>query len=160
MYTYWYFWCSYIMYTCIGGRDVPKEDGSGDVIHLHLSNLLSFMTGADHPPPLGFSSAPQIEFTDDPKAVLPRACLRFISPCILLSIMLLKCLWCCFDLSTWFWSCVIVTLTLEGYVKPLYIYIYVFEEHLIALLLCITFWVKMHLHLTIKHFVHSACQYT
>ena len=50
-----------------------KEDGSGDVLELGLGDLLSFVTGADHPPPLGFSSSPEIEFTDDSLHILPKA---------------------------------------------------------------------------------------
>lgn len=60
------------MYT-EGGRGVPKENDPEEVIHLDLGNLLSFISGAAHPPPLGFSIKPLIEFTDDPNAVLPRA---------------------------------------------------------------------------------------
>lgn len=51
---------------------MPMEDGS-DTIRLDLSTLLSFVTGADHPPPLGFTIKPQIEFTDDTEHILPRA---------------------------------------------------------------------------------------
>ena len=39
-----------------------KEDGPGKFMELSLGDLLSFVTGADYPPPLGFSSSPEIEF--------------------------------------------------------------------------------------------------
>lgn len=42
-------------------------------MHVGLGDLLSFVTGADHPPPLGFSVSPAIQFTDDPERVLPKA---------------------------------------------------------------------------------------
>ena len=61
------------MYTLTGGCVIEKEDGSGDVLHIGLGDLLSFVTGADHPPPLGFSVSPSIKFTDDPQRVLPKA---------------------------------------------------------------------------------------
>ena len=55
-----------------GGRKVMKEDGSGNLLELRL-DLLSFVTGADYPPPLGFSASPDIEFTDDSLHILPKA---------------------------------------------------------------------------------------
>ena len=50
-----------------------KEDGSGDFLELGLGDLLSFVTGADYPSPLGFISSPEIEFTDDSLHTLPKA---------------------------------------------------------------------------------------
>ena len=57
----------------LGGRQVLKEDGSGEYILLNLKKLLIFITGADHVPPLGFPSRPQIVFTNVPERTLPRA---------------------------------------------------------------------------------------
>ena len=56
-----------------GGRKVMKEDGSGDLLELRLEDLLSFVTGADYPPPLGLSASPDTEFTDDSLHILPKA---------------------------------------------------------------------------------------
>ena len=56
----------------LDGRLVQKEDGTG-VINLTLGDLLVFVTGADHPPPLGFLLSPEVEFTDDTSRTLPWA---------------------------------------------------------------------------------------
>ena len=61
------------LYVLTGGRVIEKEDGSGQVLYIGLGDLLSFVTGADGPPPLGFSVSPAIKFTDDPQRVLPKA---------------------------------------------------------------------------------------
>ena len=74
-----------------------KEDGSGDFLELVLEDLLSFVTGADYPPPLGFPSSPEIVFTDDSLHLLPKA-----STCTLtlyLSVNLIDCL--CVSLMNW-----------------------------------------------------------
>ena len=57
-----------------------KEDGSGKFMELSLGDLLSFVTGADYPPPLGFSSSPEIEFVDDVLHILPKASTFVIAP--------------------------------------------------------------------------------
>ena len=46
----------------LDGRLLQKEDGTG-AINLTLGDLLVFVTGADHPPPLGFLLSPEVEFT-------------------------------------------------------------------------------------------------
>ena len=38
-----------------------------------LGDLLVFVTGADHSPPLGFLLSPEVEFTDDTSRTLPWA---------------------------------------------------------------------------------------
>ena len=65
--------CLLQLLLCAAGRKVTKEDGSGEQLELRLGDLLSFVTGADYPPPLGFASPPEIEFTDDPLHVLPKS---------------------------------------------------------------------------------------
>ena len=57
----------------IGERQVPREDDSGETISLTLRDLLSFVTGCDYPPLLGFPQQPSIYFTDDAKRLLPWA---------------------------------------------------------------------------------------
>lgn len=54
----------------VDGRTIHKEDDSGD-IELTLEDLLAFVTGADHPPPLGFLTSPEITFTNQPDRILP-----------------------------------------------------------------------------------------
>ncbi len=53
-------------------RVIRKEDDSDDIV-LCLGDFLAFVTGADHPPPLGFMNSPEVEFCDDPSRTLPRA---------------------------------------------------------------------------------------
>lgn len=48
------------------------EDGS-EGSTLTLESLLAFVTGADHPPPLGFRRRPQIMFKEDDGFKLPTA---------------------------------------------------------------------------------------
>ena len=55
------------------GRVIERDDGSRDVLHVGLGDLRSFIIGADHPPPPGFSVSPAIQFTNDPESVLPKA---------------------------------------------------------------------------------------
>ena len=43
------------LHALTGGHVIEREDGSGDVLHIGLGDLLSFVTRADYPPPLGFS---------------------------------------------------------------------------------------------------------
>ena len=55
----------------VGGKTFEKEDGG--VVTLTLGDLLAFVTGAEHPPPLGFLYSPEIEFSDDAERTLPWA---------------------------------------------------------------------------------------
>lgn len=63
----------YIIVVCLlGGREFRRLDDEG-VIELHLGDLLSFITGADHNPPLGFEVTPEIDFSNDPRRDYPIA---------------------------------------------------------------------------------------
>lgn len=57
----------------IDGRVIQKEDSSDDDIVLCLGDFMAFVTGADHPPPLGFLHSPEVDFDNDPGRTLPRA---------------------------------------------------------------------------------------
>ena len=61
------------MHKLAGGRVIEREDGSGEFLHIGLGDLLSFVTGADQPPPLGFRLSPTIQFTADHQHILPKA---------------------------------------------------------------------------------------
>ena len=56
-----------------GGRAIPNEDPTEEDIWLDLGVLFSFATGADHVPPIGFSSQPSIEFDRRMDRDLPSA---------------------------------------------------------------------------------------
>lgn len=53
---------------------VPNEDPNESDIALDLGSILTFATGADHPPPLGFLGQPEISFETDTAKSLPTAC--------------------------------------------------------------------------------------
>ena len=52
---------------------VPSEDPLEDCTSLDLGSLLTFITGSDHPPPMGFSNEPEIKFEVDCTRMLPTA---------------------------------------------------------------------------------------
>lgn len=56
----------------LGGLKFEKFDG-GTPIELSLGDLFSFVTGANHPPPLGFNEIPQVDFIEDPNRAFPYA---------------------------------------------------------------------------------------
>ena len=52
---------------------VPNEDPDSEDLWIDLGIILSFVTGTDHPPPLGFPNTPDIEFQTDVTKCLPFA---------------------------------------------------------------------------------------
>ena len=62
-----------IAFLNIAGRVIPTEDPDGEDIWVDLGSILSFATGSDHPPPLGFPNAPDIQFETDLSKTLPYA---------------------------------------------------------------------------------------
>ena len=57
----------------VAGRVIPNEDPDGEDIWVDLGSIMSFATGSDHPPPLGFPNAPDIQFETDLSKILPFA---------------------------------------------------------------------------------------
>ena len=56
------------MYT--DGRNVHHGESS---VTLYLTDFFVFVTGSEHPPPLGFTNPPEVEFTDNIERTLPTA---------------------------------------------------------------------------------------
>lgn len=57
-----------------GRRVIANEDHSGDDLTIDLRAVLVFVTGADHPPPMGFPNSPEILFETSKNRSLPTAC--------------------------------------------------------------------------------------
>ena len=57
------------MFASVGGR----EDDEGSPFTIDLGTVLTFVTGADHIPPLGFPSTPIIQFISEESRFLPTA---------------------------------------------------------------------------------------
>lgn len=57
----------------IDGREIPREDDGEVPFKINLGTILSFATGADHVPPLGFPRVPLITFISDESRHLPTA---------------------------------------------------------------------------------------
>ena len=60
-----------IAFLNIAGRVIPTEDPDGEDMWVDLGSIMSFATGSDHPPPLGFPNAPDIQFETDLSKTLP-----------------------------------------------------------------------------------------
>ena len=56
-----------------GGRSIPNEDPMEEDLWISLRVLLSFATGADCIPPVGFGNQPEIEFDQHKDRDLPSA---------------------------------------------------------------------------------------
>lgn len=55
------------------GRTIKNEDPDQQDIMLNLGTILTFATGMDHPPPMGFPNEPEIMFDGDRLKTLPYA---------------------------------------------------------------------------------------
>ena len=80
LYSYTKWFCSncimylyLIAFLNIAGRVIPTEDPDGEDMWVDLGSIMSFATGSDHPPPLGFPNAPDIQFETDLSKSLPFA---------------------------------------------------------------------------------------
>ena len=62
-----------IAFLNIAGRVILTEDPDGEDMWVDLGSIMSFATGSDHPPPLGFPNAPDIQFEMDLSKTLPFA---------------------------------------------------------------------------------------
>ena len=61
------------MFATVGVREIPREDDEGSPFTVDLGNVLTFATGPDHIPPLGFPSTPIIQFISEESQFLPTA---------------------------------------------------------------------------------------
>ena len=61
------------IFATVGGREIPREDDEGSPFTVDLGTVLTFVTGADHIPPLGFPSTPIIQFISEETRFLPTA---------------------------------------------------------------------------------------
>ncbi len=65
------------MHSYIGdGRIVPNDDPTSPIVVITMGSILSFVTGSDTIPPLGFENNPEIRFDGDhlnPAMRLPSA---------------------------------------------------------------------------------------